>query len=328
MRIQIVTPATAGSQSGNNVTTDRWAALLRELGHSVRVAREWSREGGLLVALHARRSHGAIADAKKYAPDTPIFVVLTGTDLYQDSPKCAEVRASLECATRILVLQPLAREALPPELHAKTRVVFQSAEAPPNPPPPDPDRFEVCVLGHLRPVKDPFCAAAAARMLPETSTLIVTQVGAALSEEMEQQAYQEAQENRRYRWLGELPRPEALQVLARSRLLALTSRSEGGANVVSEALACGTPVVSSRIDGSVGILGPDYPGYFPAGDPYALAGLLRRAEEEPEYYTLLQTGCRRLASLVTPAHERDTWAAILDEVGEPDRSPLSHEPGK
>ena len=54
--------------------------------------------------------------------------------------------------------------------------------------------------------------------------------------------------------------------VARCRLLALTSRLEGGANVVSEAIASGVPVLSSYIAGSVGILGADYPGYFPVGD--------------------------------------------------------------
>ena len=87
-----------------------------------------------------------------------------------------------------------------------------------------------------------------------------------------------------YRWLGELSREKALRLLSRCRLLALTSEQEGGANVVSEALAASVPVLSSRIAGSVGLLGEDYPGYFPVGDTEALARLLGRAETDADFY--------------------------------------------
>jgi putative glycosyltransferase (TIGR04348 family) len=314
MKIQIVSPAPAGSQAGNNVTAARWAGLLEQLGHSVSLARELEDTSDLLVALHARRSFPVIERARWDRPERPVFVALTGTDLYQDLPGSAEARQSLEWATRLLVLQPLAREALPEPLRRKTRVIVQSAEAPENPPAPDPDVFEVCVMGHLRAVKDPFRTAAASRRLPPASRVRVTQVGAALAPEFAEQARSEERENPRYRWLGELPQAEALGVLARSRLLALTSRSEGGANVISEALACGTPVVSSHIPGSVGLLGAGYPGYFPAGDTAALAVLLHRAETEAAFYAHLRDACAVLASMVHPDRERDAWAALLREV--------------
>ena len=53
---------------------------------------------------------------------------------------------------------------------------------------------------------------------------------------------------------------------------------EGGANVVSEAIAVGVPVVGVAHPGSVGLLGEDYPGYFPVGDTEGLAALLRRTK--------------------------------------------------
>jgi integrase len=49
----------------------------------------------------------------------------------------------------------------------------------------------------------------------------------------------------------------------------LTAR--GGADAVSEAIACSVPVISSRISGSIGLLGEEYPGDFPVGDPRALS---------------------------------------------------------
>jgi glycosyltransferase involved in cell wall biosynthesis len=120
--------------------------------------------------------------------------------------------------------------------------------------------------------------------------------------------------NPRYRWLGDLPRWRALRFLARSRLLALTSVMEGGANVVTEAIACGVPVVSSRIDGSIGLLGEDYAGYFPTGDTAALAALLHRAETDEAFYATLAARCRALAPLADPTEERRRWAALIDEL--------------
>src|SRR5439155_19877091 len=110
----------------------------------------------------------------------------------------------------------------------------------------------------------------------------------------------------RYRWLGDLPRWKALRLLARSRLLVLTSRLEGGANAISEAIAAAVPVLASHISGSVGILGAGYPGYFPVGDTPALAVLLDRAETDADYYGSLQAWCRRLRPLVRPARERES----------------------
>jgi hypothetical protein len=46
---------------------------------------------------------------------------------------------------------------------------------------------------------------------------------------------------------------------------------EGGANVVSEALVAGVPMIASEIPCNAGLLGKDYPGYYPAGDEHARA---------------------------------------------------------
>ncbi len=63
--------------------------------------------------------------------------------------------------------------------------------------------------------------------------------------------------------------------------MVISSLSEGGANVISEAVVAGVPVLASRMDGNVGLLGGGYPGYFPVGDTPALARLLERLEQEP-----------------------------------------------
>ena len=315
MTIHIVTPAPARSRAGNRVTARRWARILRGLGHRVVIEQEY--KGGsctVLVALHARRSFPSIDRFRRRHPESPILVALTGTDLYYEIRTSRSAQRSLELATLLIVLQPLGRAELAKHLAAKTRVILQSAVGVQKVVRPKPDDFEVCVVGHLRRVKDPFRAAMASRLLPSESRIRVLQIGGALSPHMSRRALSEAARNRRYTWLGELPQARTLELLARCRLLVLSSKSEGGANVISEALAASVPILSSRIPGSVGILGRDYPGYFPAGDTSRLAGLMRRAEKDPEFYRSLKGWCARLKRLVDPSRERRAWKNLLAEL--------------
>jgi putative glycosyltransferase (TIGR04348 family) len=240
-----------------------------------------------MVALHARRSGAAIERFHTLYPERPLVVALTGTDLYGDIHTSTEAQQSLEFATHLILLQPRGIAELPPHLHAKARVIYQSVSRPPRLAPKRRETFDVCVLGHLREVKDPFRTALAARLLPATSRLRILHVGKALSDEMAAQARAEMAENPRYRWLGELPRWQALRVLARSHVMVLSSLSEGGANAISEALAVEVPILASRIAGSIGLLGEDYPGYFPVQDTAALAHLLEQTETDKQFYATL-----------------------------------------
>ena len=131
---------------------------------------------------------------------------------------------------------------------------------------------------------------------------------------MRRRARDEMQRNPRYRWLGDRPHRETRTILARCRLMVLSSRMEGGANVISEALASGVPVLASRIPGSVGLLGADHPGYFPAGATRALTRLLGRAERDRAFYARLARACRRRAPLVAPDAERRGWASLPGEL--------------
>jgi glycosyltransferase involved in cell wall biosynthesis len=98
--------------------------------------------------------------------------------------------------------------------------------------------------------------------------------------------------------------------------VALTSRMEGGSNVLCEALAAGVPVVASRIPGLVGTLGEDFAGYFEAGDTEGLAALMSRAERDRGFYDALARHVAARAQLASPERERQAWAALLAEVGE------------
>jgi putative glycosyltransferase (TIGR04348 family) len=289
--------------------------MLRGLGHRVSIAVEWSGETcDVMVALHARKSHRSIARFRKRYPTAPLVVALTGTDLYHDLRTSALARRSLALASRLVVLQPRGVAALSRPFRTKARVIRQSAVCPARRPAARPGVFEVCVLAHLRPVKDPLRTAYAARRLPASSRVRVLHAGAALDAASAGRARAEARANPRYVWLGPLSRPRALRLLARCRLLILSSRLEGGANVVSEALACGVPVLSSRIEGSVGILGAGYPGLFDVGDTDGLAALLWRAETDARFYRRLVSRSRRAARLLDPAAEVRSWRRLLLEL--------------
>src|SRR5215510_13545102 len=309
MKIALITPVPAQSRQGNRVTALRWARILKALGHRVAIAQEYDGTPyDLMVALHARRSFAAIDRFRHLYPELPLIVALTGTDLYGDIRTSVEAQQSLELATHLIILQPRGIDELPAHLHPKVRVIYQSVPTPTGLPPKSKTTFDVCVLGHLRPVKDPFRTALAARLLPTPSRLRVLHIGKALSDDMAARARAEMADNPRYRWLGELPRWRALQVLAHSHILVLSSHTEGGANVISEALALDVPIVASHIAGSIGMLGEDYPGYFPVEETGALARLLDKAEHNPGFYQELSAWCRHLAPLVHPSREHQAWA--------------------
>ena len=315
MKILIVTPAPAGSRAGNRVTALRWSRLLRDLGYRVAIAVEYVQQRcDLMIALHARRSAISVRRFRERHPEHPLVLALTGTDLYGDIHTDPEAQLSLRLADRLVVLQDLGVDELPAALRHRARTIHQSIRRPPGRHPPRKDMFEVSVVGHLRPVKDPFRTAEAARLLPPASRVAVTHVGSALSADMAQRALTEARENPRYHWLGELPRWRTIRLIARSQLLVLTSEMEGGAHVVSEALACRTPILSTRISGSIGLLGESYPGYFPFGETAMLTALMERAESDGKFCEELRRHCRQRERLVDPGVERQRWKALVKEL--------------
>jgi putative glycosyltransferase (TIGR04348 family) len=315
MRIFIACPAPPRSRKGNRVTAVRWAGILRGLGHRLTIAQEY--EGtpcDLCIALHARRSHQTVVNYRRLYPAGPLVVALTGTDLYRDIHTSTRARQSLELADRLIVLQPKGRAELPPRLRGKVRVIYQSVEPTRSPPAKSARFFEMCVLGHLRQEKDPFRPALALRLLPAKLPVRLIHAGEALKPALATRARSLAAQDPRYDWIGEVPRGRARRILARSRLMVLSSRMEGGANVISEAIVDGVPVLASRIAGSEGMLGDDYPGFFPVGDTRALAQLMLRSASEPDFYNRLKKWCDGLAPLFKPVREREAWKELLREL--------------
>lgn len=316
LRIKIACPARPGSRHGNRVTALRWQRLLRELGHHVRVEDPPRGRFDVLVALHAKRSAAAVRDFKSRAPDGPVVVAITGTDLYRDGND-AVTQTTLNLADRIVVLQDAALNELTSPQRRKARVIYQSALPLRARPASVPRRLNVCVAGHLRALKDPFRAAYAVRGLPSTSRIWVNHYGGVMESRMRALAEAEMQRNARYTWHGEVTRSVLRGKLARSWLLVLSSKMEGGANVLSEAIVNHVPVLASRIPGSVGLLGSDYDGFFPVSDTGALKRLMLRCEREHGFHAKLQRQVGRQAKRFTPARERSAWKTLLAELPHP-----------
>ena len=304
MKIVLVTPARPGARTGNRHTALRWAAFLRAAGHRVTVCTEWDgRPADVMLALHARRSHPSI----KEFPG-PVVLALTGTDVYHDIHTSAAAKQSIELARRLIVLQRKAADEVPGK---HVHVVVQSSATRLRHAPVT--KFRVCVIGHLRAVKDPLLTLKALSYVDRD--LEVIQLG-----ELMEPEFKPRTKDPRYRWLGSVPHGRALRWLASSHAMVISSRMEGGANVVCEALRIGVPVLASRIPGNVGLLGERYGGYFPVGDARALARLLGM---DRSFYEKLQRQIAPLRAQVAPSMEA---RALLASFASLARSPRGRRP--
>jgi glycosyltransferase involved in cell wall biosynthesis len=88
-----------------------------------------------------------------------------------------------------------------------------------------------------------------------------------------------------------------------------------------EAVCSGTPVLASRVDGNVGMLGADYCGYFAHGDAAALADLLRQcragqqaANPTDDLLARLRAQCSQRAGLFAPDREQASLHHLIHDL--------------
>jgi len=316
MKIALVTPSRLGSQTGNNITAVRWASLLRNLGHTVSIMNEYSSDPyDIMIALNAYRSMLSILRFSDNNPDKPLVVALTGTDLYRfmDSNR-EETLRSVEAADRLVVLSNLAFTALPLDQQHKAYLIYESAEPLPNGRQQILRYSDICVIGHLRLEKDPLRTALASRNLPNSSRIRVRHYGRGHTEKWAEKARVEMSVNHRYTWFGEVPHWRVRQALAKCNLMVLSSKIEGGPNSLSEAVVAGVPVITTDIDGCVGVLGQDYHGYFPVGDTKALTELMTRAENDAIFLDELERFIIKISHRFSQREEEGRWASLLAEL--------------
>lgn len=315
-QLVIVTPALRAANNGNWQTAWRWRRFLAA-HYRARIVDAWpdvdAAADQMMIALHARRSAASVAAWAARHPGRGLVLVLTGTDLYRDIQFDPDAQRSLHLAQRLIVLQEQGPAALPAELRAKARVIYQSAA--PRQALEKTDRLlRAVMVGHLRAEKSPETLFAAARLLRPRSDIRIDHIGATLDPELGVAAQASMQAAPAYRWLGGLAHETTRRHIQRAHVLVHTSRMEGGAHVIIEAVVSGTPVLAARIDGNVGMLGEAYPGYFPWGDAAALADLLCRCRDDPAFLQLLMVHCRARAGLFAPSTERAALSAVVDDL--------------
>jgi putative glycosyltransferase (TIGR04348 family) len=329
--VVLVTPALADANNGNGQTARRWARMLQR-DYRVVICTQWPLQGEgasgkppasarasassveaaphAMLALHALRSAASIAAFAKAHPDRARLVALTGTDLYRDLATSEVAQGSLALASRIIVLQAQALDAVPAPWRGKTDVCYQSTPARATLPKTT-SKLRAVMVGHLRPEKDPMTALRALSRLQARPDIVLDHLGAALDAGLAKQAQALAAQQPSYLWLGAKTHAQALRWIQRAHVLVHPSVMEGGAHVVMEAVQCGTPVLASRMPGNVGMLGAGYRGYFEVGDDAGLAALLVRARDDPAWLAGLAAQCARRAAYFDPAREQATLLAVM-----------------
>lgn len=312
-RVMIVSPALAPANNGNWQTAWRWSRMLHP-DFDTQIASQWDGEdAAVLIALHARRSAASVERWSQANGPRGLVVVLTGTDLYRDIQSDASAQRSLQVAGRLVVLQELGPMALPVAMRRKTTVVFQSA--PRRLTLPKTTRhLRALMVGHLRDEKDPLTYVRAARRLADRSEILFDHIGEALDPELGRTCSAAGAQLRHYRWLGGLAHGVTRARIQRAHVLVHASMMEGGAHVILEAVQSGTPVLASRIDGNVGMLGQDYAGYFALGDDAGLASLLRRCHDDGDFLPYLRRQCQARAQLFEPARERGLLLQLANSL--------------
>ena len=315
--ICIISPGLSAANNGNWQTAKRWQQMLSSDYH-VEIMLHWNgKPYSAMLALHARRSADSIAQWAAKFPAKPIVLALTGTDLYRDILVDASAQQSLKLAHRLIVLQDQGLKSLPLTFQNKAQVIFQST----------PRRQAVAkttrklralMVGHLRAEKSPETYFAAARALAHCSDIVLDHIGAPLDANLGEQARRLAAEVPTYRYLNEQTHAATRARIARAHVLVHPSRMEGGAHVVMEAVMSGTPVLASRIDGNVGMLGADYAGYFDFGDMQQLANALvacRDGQNLPSSrLTQLARQCTLREKLFEPAAEQSSLHRLFAEI--------------
>ncbi len=313
MKIIIITPANIKSLYGNRATATRWAAFLKASGHHVDIAMQWNESPyDVMIALHAWRSANSITKFKQQYPNQPLIVAMTGTDLYQFIHSHPEPTLhSIQVADKLVVLHERAYLELPKDAWDKVSIIYQSAQALPFPIKRSQRSFDICVVGHLRDEKDPLRTAYAVRDLPESSRIRVLHYGKPHNSDWEKKVQDEMAGNSRYHWKGEVKHWQIRQAYSRCHLMVLSSNMEGGANVISEATVAGLPVIASDIQGSIGLLGDDYLGYYPVQDTQALRDLLIKAESDAAFMQQLQQQVDHKAKQFRVETEAQQWQDLL-----------------
>jgi glycosyltransferase involved in cell wall biosynthesis len=319
MKVIVTTPYARESLQGNTIAAKRLVSILRDAGLDASVVSKGESVGkaDVLIALHARKSAHFIDDFLVSSPRGKVIVYLTGTDLYDEIPSgCGICVHSMERADALTVSQEASLKSVPAKYRSKAVVAHKSIELPKDfsqelVADEGGSKLFICV-GHLRAVKQPFMAVEALQGLDESVRLVL--LGDAVDEVSGGVARRWQSEDARFEWLGGLSHVEALKWMQRSLVTINTSLVEGGANSVGESIVLGVPVLASKIEGNVGMLGEDYGGYFGVDSKEELADLMRRVLHDEDFLETLLKQVKARGEFFLRENEMRDWMKLLESI--------------
>lgn len=198
------------------------------------------------------------------------------------------------------------------------RAVFEPSRAEPAEPaepnqPAHPGQPRILFVGSLEPVKDPAMLVRAFRDLaadrPHVGLAIAGdgRLRAELDDLIARLGLQD-----RVRFLGRLPRAGMPLVYRSASVLAVPSRHEGQSMVAVEAVACGLPVVGTRV-GILPELG-DAALTVPIGDERALTAALASVLDDPTLNSRMSSAAGEAAARFDLDHTTEAFLAAYDEL--------------
>ncbi len=318
MKVLVTTPYERSSLQGNTVTAMRMVSILSEAGMDAEMLCKGEQINELavadvLIALHARKSAHFIDDFDRVNPDGKMIVFLTGTDLYRDIPNgCKICEASMDRADALVVSQEVSLTSVPYKFRDKSTVVHKSIQLPELELNAEAEPGLFSVVGHLREVKQPFMAVESLQLLDDSVRLVLLGDAVALDYGGAAQSWQFKEP--RFKWLGRLEYVETLKWMQRSVATINTSLVEGGANSVGESIVLGVPVLASRIEGNVGMLGADYEGYFSPDDKQGLADLMSRVIHDADLSVRLRDQVKERSKIFLRENEKQDWIKVIQKI--------------
>lgn len=315
MDILILCPIINALETGLYTTARRWETIFRQLGHNVRIASpsDAVTETDILVALNPVRCSSYLEDLP--LSETPLIVVLTGTDIYNELKKKPNFYRHLESARVLIGLHPGITEEVPERYRSKLRVIVQSAPNQKSRPQNNILYGQAIFIANLRYFKRPMTVFAAACALNENVNINITHIGDIVDDEYHFWSQPEFHKTvPRYNWLGAKTREDTASALASSDVMLIASSTEGGSNVQSEAISAGVPIISSRNRCVESLLGSDYPGLFDTDNHHQLACLIEKFFVDHSFRELLKSNVSRASYQFSYDLEVEKWKNVIQEI--------------
>jgi len=122
--------------------------------------------------------------------------------------------------------------------------------------------------------------------------------------------------NQGIEFLGLVPNDEMPAVMNRLKLLVVPSFTEGFGRVILEAMACGTPVLATRVEGVKALISDGKTGFLmDTNDSVSIARNILSLMSSPESIELVSTEARKFVENTFTYDKRaDSWRKVLLEA--------------